>query len=209
MITALVAGLVAGYGIAIPVGAIGTYLVALTARTTLKVGTAAALGVATADGLYALIATLGGSAIAPALVPITTPLKWISVAVLLALAGRGAATAITHHRRLHSRKPIPPPPTPTRAYLTLLGMTLLNPTTIIYFTALVLGTQDATTPTYAEQTIFITAAFLASASWQLALSTSGALLGRLLTSPRARLLTALTSSAIITVLALRILTTTV
>ncbi|ONI74416.1 lysine transporter LysE [Kribbella sp. ALI-6-A] len=208
MITALVAGLVAGYGIAIPVGAIGTYLVALTARTTLKVGAAAALGVATADGLYALIATLGGSAIAPALAPITTPLKWISVAVLLALAARGAATAITHHRRLHSTKPIPPPPTPTRAYFTLLGMTLLNPTTIIYFTALVLGTQDATTPSYAEQAIFITAAFLASASWQLALSTGGALLGRLLTSPRARLLTALTSSAIITVLALRILTTT-
>jgi arginine exporter protein ArgO len=86
-------------------------------------------------------------------------------------------------------------------------MTLLNPTTIVYFTALVLGTQDATTPTYAEQAIFVTAAFLASTSWQLALSTGGGLLGRLLTSPRARLVTALTSSAIITVLALRILAT--
>ncbi|GAB2617106.1 LysE family transporter [Kribbella endophytica] len=147
MITALVAGLVAGYGIAIPVGAIGTYLVALTARTTLKVGAAAALGVATADGLYALIATIGGSATAPALAPITTPLKWISVAVLLALAARGAITAITHHRRIHATRPIPPPPSPTSAYFTLLGMTLLNPTTILYFTALVLGAQDTTSPT--------------------------------------------------------------
>ena len=101
MIATLVAGLLAGYGIAIPVGAIGTYLVALTARTTLKVGAAAALGVATADGLYALIATVAGSAIAPALTPITTPLKWIS-ALILALAFRGAHTAITQHRRLHS-----------------------------------------------------------------------------------------------------------
>nr|WP_238356705.1 LysE family transporter [Kribbella italica] len=140
--------MIAGYGIAIPVGAIGTYLVALTARTTLKVGAAAALGVATADGLYALIATLGGSAIAPALAPITTPLKWISVAVLLALAARGATLAITHHRRLQSTQPIPPPPTPASAYFTLLGMTLLNPTTILYFTALVLGTHDTTTPTH-------------------------------------------------------------
>ncbi|MGC4938055.1 LysE/ArgO family amino acid transporter [Kribbella sp. DT2] len=207
MITALVAGLIAGYGIAIPVGAIGTYLVALTARTTLKVGAAAALGVATADGLYALIATLGGSAIAPALAPITTPLKWISVAVLLALAARGAITAITHHRRIHASKSTPPPPTPTSAYFTLLGMTLLNPTTILYFTALVLGAQNTTTPTPTEQSIFIAAAFIASTSWQLLLSTSGALLGRLLTTPKARLLTALTSSAVITALALRILIT--
>jgi arginine exporter protein ArgO len=84
-------------------------------------------------------------------------------------------------------------------------MTLLNPTTILYFTALVLGAQDTTTPT--QQTIFITAAFIASASWQLLLSTSGALLGRLLTTPNARLLTALTSSAVITALALRIIIT--
>ncbi len=65
MTAALVAGLLAGYGIAMPVGAIATYLVALTARTSLKLGAFAALGVATADGLYALIATVGGSALAP------------------------------------------------------------------------------------------------------------------------------------------------
>ncbi|WP_148256706.1 LysE/ArgO family amino acid transporter [Kribbella flavida] len=210
MITALVAGLLAGYGIAIPVGAIGTYLVALTARTNLRVGAAAALGVATADGLYALVATLGGSAIAPALAPITTPLKWISVAVLLTLAARGAVTAFTQHRRIQStNNSAVPLPTPIRAYITLLGMTLLNPTTIIYFTALVLGGQDTTTPTYLEQSLFILAAFAASASWQLLLSGSGALLGRLLTSPRARLLTALASSALITALAVQILITTI
>jgi arginine exporter protein ArgO len=84
-------------------------------------------------------------------------------------------------------------------------MTLLNPTTILYFTALVLGAQGAATPTPTEQTIFVAAAFIASSSWQLLLSTSGALLGRLLTTPKARLLTALTSSAVITALALRIL----
>ena len=206
MIATLVAGLLAGYGIAIPVGAIGTYLVALTARTTLKVGAAAALGVATADGLYALIATVAGSAIAPALTPITTPLKWISALILLALAFRGAHTAITQHRRLHATNPqAQTPPSPRRAYLTLLGMTLLNPTTIIYFTALVLGSQDANTTTYLKQSIFVIAALTASASWQLILATGGALLGRLLTTPRARLLTALTSSALITALALQIL----
>lgn len=206
MTAALVAGLLAGYGIAIPVGAIATYLVALTARTSLKLGAFAALGVATADGLYALIATVGGSAIAPLLEPITVPLKWISVLVLLALATRGATTAIVHHRRLQSATvPSTTAPSPLRAYFVLLAMTMLNPTTIIYFTALVLGSQDATTPTHLEQSVFVLAAFIASASWQLALATSGALLGRLLTTPRARLLTALLSSLLITGLAIHLL----
>ncbi|MFE4795305.1 hypothetical protein ACFRFL_09395, partial [Streptomyces sp. NPDC056708] len=60
MIAVLVAGLLAGYGIAIPVGAVGTYLVGLTARTSLRTGACAALGVATADGLYAVVAVGGG-----------------------------------------------------------------------------------------------------------------------------------------------------
>ncbi|MEU4395965.1 LysE family transporter [Kribbella sp. NPDC023855] len=209
MTAALVAGLLAGYGIAMPVGAIATYLVALTARTSLKLGAFAALGVATADGLYALIATLGGSALAPLIEPITVPLKWISVLVLLALATRGATTAITQHRRLQSSTAsATTPPSPTRAYFALLGMTMLNPTTVIYFTALVLGSQDATTPTHLEQSVFVLAAFAASASWQLALATSGALLGRLLTTPTARLLTALLSSLLITGLALNLLLST-
>jgi hypothetical protein len=36
VIAALVAGVFAGYGIAMPVGAVATYLVALTARTRLR-----------------------------------------------------------------------------------------------------------------------------------------------------------------------------
>ncbi|GAA0931791.1 LysE family transporter [Kribbella koreensis] len=209
MTAALVAGLLAGYGIAMPVGAIATYLVALTARTSLKLGAFAALGVATADGLYALIATLGGSALSPLIEPITVPLKWASVLVLLALATRGAITAITQHRRLYSSDAsATTPPSPPRAYFALLAMTILNPTTIIYFTALVLASQDATTPTHLEESAFVLAAFIASTSWQLALATSGALLGRLLTTPTARLLTALLSSTLITALALHLLLTT-
>ena len=64
---AVVAGLLAGYGIAMPVGPVGTYLVGLTARSSLRVGACAALGVASADGLYALMAAVAGSALAPLL----------------------------------------------------------------------------------------------------------------------------------------------
>jgi arginine exporter protein ArgO len=204
MTAALVAGLVAGYGIAVPVGAVATYLVSLTARTSLRTGASAALGVATADGLYALLATLGGSALAAALRPVLVPLRWTSALVLLALALRGAVTAVRQYRghRLATRAG-QDPPSPARAYLGLLGVTLLNPTTVIYFAALVLGTraEDAVRPL--EQGVFVLAAFAASTSWQLLLAGGGALLGRALTGHRGRLVTALVSSAVIGALAVR------
>ncbi|MFB8756745.1 LysE family transporter [Streptomyces sp. NPDC059852] len=206
MTAALVAGLLAGYGIAVPVGAVATYLVSLTARTSLRTGVCAALGVATADGLYALLATLGGSALASALRPVLVPLRWASALVLAVLAVRGAALAVRQYRahRLATRS-APPPPGPGRAYLSLLGITLLNPTTVVYFTALVLGTRAADSVPATGQAVFVLAAFAASASWQVLLAGGGALLGRLLTGLRGRLVTALVSSAVMLALAVRML----
>ncbi|MGC3004547.1 LysE family transporter, partial [Streptomyces sp. G35A] len=177
MTAALVAGLIAGYGIAVPVGAVGTYLVSLTARTSLRTGVCAALGIATADGLYALAATAGGSALASALRPALGPLRWVCVLVLLALAAWGAAGAVRRYRghRLTTRSG-PAPPSPARAYPALLGITLLNPTTVIYFAALVLGFRGGRAAGPAEQAVFVTAAFAASASWQVVLAGGGALL---------------------------------
>ncbi|AMW14704.1 lysine transporter LysE [Streptomyces qaidamensis] len=204
MTAALVAGLLAGYGIAVPVGAVGTYLVSLTARTSLRTGVCAALGVATADGLYALAATLGGTALASALRPALGPLRWVCVLVLLALAAWGAVTAVREYRghRLATRT-APAPPSPTRAFLGLLGITLLNPTTVIYFAALVLGSQATGPAGPLEQGVFVLAAFAASASWQVLLAGSGALLGRALTGRRGRLATALVASGVMTALAVR------
>ncbi|MEV5082441.1 LysE family transporter [Streptomyces sp. NPDC056159] len=206
MSAALVAGLLAGYGIAVPVGAVATYLVTLTARTSLRTGVCAALGVATADGLYALLATLGGSALAAALRPALVPLRWASALLLAALAVRGAVGAVRRYlgHRLAARTD-PPPPSPARAYLALLGITLLNPTTLVYFAALVLGTRGTQAAPPSQQAVFVLAALAASASWQLLLAGGGALLGRTLTSHRGRLVTTLASSTVITALAVRML----
>ncbi|GGR83018.1 lysine transporter LysE [Streptomyces humidus] len=207
MTAALVAGLVAGYGIAVPVGAVAAYLVSLTARTSLRTGVCAALGVATADGLYALIATVGGAAVAGVLRPVLTPLRWASALVLLVLAARGTAAALRRYRahRLSTRS-VPPPPSPARAYLGLLGITLLNPTTVIYFAALVLGNGADGAVRAVDRGVFVLAAFAASASWQVLLAGGGALLGRSLTGRRGRLATALVSSAVMTALAIRMVT---
>ncbi|WP_042378175.1 LysE/ArgO family amino acid transporter [Streptacidiphilus melanogenes] len=204
--SAVLAGLVAGYGIAMPVGAVGALLVALTARTSWRVGAGAALGVATADGVYACIATLGGAALAPAIRPVAGLLRWGAVAVLLVLAVHGATSAVRRYReRDLARREAETPTGPARAYLGFLGITLLNPMTVVYFAALVLAGGGGAVSDRAAKTLFVLAAFAASASWQLLLAGSGALLGRVLTGPQGRLWTSLVSSAVIIALAVRLL----
>ena len=206
MIAALVAGLAAGYGIAMPAGAVATYLVALTARTSLRTGVFAAVGVATADGVYALIAVGGGAVLALALRPVAVPLRWGSAVVLIALAAHGAVAAVRRHRgRRDSTERGATMPGAGRAYLGMWGMTMMNPLTVVYFTALVLGRQAAAAAGRADQAAFVLAVFAASASWQMVLAGGGAFLGRVLTGSRGRLITALASSTLICFLAVRML----
>jgi len=218
---ALVSGLLAGYGVAIPVGAVAVLVVSLSARTSLVVGAAAALGVAAADGLYALAAVLGGAALARLVEPVAVPLRWLAAVVLLALAARTAATALGRRRGPVQTGSVQAGSvqagsvqagagettlgTPGRAFAALLGLTLLNPMTIVYFGALVLGRQAAGPLDPAEAAVFVVAALAASASWQLLLAGGGSLAGRVLTGPRGRLVTALASSSLIAVLAAALL----
>jgi arginine exporter protein ArgO len=198
----VIQGLLAGYGVAIPVGAIAALIVSLTARTSLAVGSAAALGVATADGIYALLAAFGGAALAHVIQPVSRPLRWAAMVILLFIAVRSALTAVRHYRDPLVRREKEGLSTPPRAYAGLLGLTLLNPMTIVYFGALVLGRGDREALTAADAAVFVVAAFAASASWQLLLAGGGALVGRVLTSPRGRLGTALAASAVIVVLSI-------
>jgi arginine exporter protein ArgO len=200
--SAFLAGVVAGYGVAVPVGAIAILIIGLTARTSLRVGVGAALGVATADGLYALLAVVGGAALAALIAPAAAPLRWLAAAVLLTLAAYTAASAVRHHRDpARAARADTGLGTPWRAYAGLLALTLLNPMTTGYFAALVLGRQASDGQTAAGEALFVAGAFLASASWQLLIAGSGTLVGRVLTGPRGRLATALLSTALIIALA--------
>jgi arginine exporter protein ArgO len=203
---ALLAGLLAGYGVAVPVGAIAIVVIGLTARTSLRVGAAAAVGVAAADGLYAALAVLGGAALAGLVRPVATPLRWSAVAILLLLAGQLTVGALRRHRGpagpARAERALA---TPGRAFAGLLTLTLLNPMTIVYFVALVIGRQASGGWTPAGQAAFVAGAFVASASWQLLVAAGGSVLGRLLNSARGRLVTALLASALIVLLALRMI----
>ncbi len=92
------AGLAAGFGVAIPVGAIAVLVMGLAAQNSFRVGAAAALGVATADGLYAAVAALGGAALAAVLAPVAGPLRVVAAVVLLALAAYTAGRALRSAR---------------------------------------------------------------------------------------------------------------
>jgi threonine/homoserine/homoserine lactone efflux protein len=217
----LLAGLLAGYSVAVPVGPMATYLVALTARTSVRVGAAAALGIATVDGLYAVAAMLGGAALAEFLQPALGVLHWASVAVLAGVAARAVGSGLrpVPAQRVSGAEPVrasgaepvrvsgtEPVRTlsPARAYATLAGLTLVNPTTLVCFAALVVGLRAGSAPGVLGQVVFVAAAFAASASWQLLLAGGGALLGRLLTGARGRRLTAVVSGVLIGVLAVRL-----
>ncbi|MFB8170773.1 LysE family transporter [Kitasatospora purpeofusca] len=205
MTDALLSGLLAGYGIAVPVGAISVLIVTLASRVSLARGLAAALGVATADGLYALLALIGGATLAPLLAPAAGALELAAAAVLVLLAAHGLRATLRTHRA--DRDPAGPPPpapaSPWRTYASLLGLTLLNPLTVVYFSALVLGGRTGP-GSLGPGLVFVLAAFAASASWQALLATGGALLRRLLTGPRGRLLTGLTGNLVVLALALRL-----
>jgi arginine exporter protein ArgO len=204
MTAAVLAGLLAGYGVAVPVGAVGAYLVTLSARTSPRTGLYAALGVAGVDGGYALLAVLGGTAVAGGMEPVAYPLRWLSVLVLLGLAARTAVTATRAYRA--RRQPSDSRlagTTPARACASLATATALNPATVVYFAAL-LGARAGTPASLAERIAFAASVLAASASWQVVLAGGGTLLGRALTGPRARLATALTSAGVVVVLALRL-----
>lgn len=201
MLDVAVSGLVTGWAIAIPIGAVGAFLVALTARTSLRVGAAAALGIASVDGAYAACAVLGGAALAGVLAPAADELRVASAGVLLVVAALTLLHAL--HRRARPAREVRPM-RPWQAYVAFVGITAVNPTTVVYFAAVVLGNRGLVS-TAAEGVVFVTAALVASAVWQLLLAGGGAALGRFATGPRGQLVTGLVSAAVIAGLALHTL----
>jgi arginine exporter protein ArgO len=202
---ALVAGLVAGYGVALPVGAIATYLVALSAREPWRISVSAALGVATADGALAAAAALGGVGLERLIRPASRLLTAAAAGVVLALALRTAVRALRRYRHVAAFDvALARGARPARTYLRLTVLTALNPGTLAYFAALVLGAQQGAPETGAAL-LFALGAFAASASWQLVLAGSGAAFGRILTGPRGQLAVAAVSSSIMVALAGKLL----
>jgi arginine exporter protein ArgO len=173
-VNAFVEGAVAGYGIAIPVGAIGVLLVETAMRRGFEAAAAAAAGAATADLIYALVAVLLGAAVADAVEPFQDTLRVVSAAVLIGVAVHLLRSALQSRAPAAEQTSVPAAGV-VATYARFVGLTILNPATITYFVALIVGLDrgDATT---ADKALFVTGAFLASLSWQVWLAALGAFL---------------------------------
>lgn len=171
MVPAFVAGALAGWAIAIPVGAIAVLIMETGIRRGFRVAAAAGAGAASADGAFATLAVVGGTALAAVLEPLERPLRIVAIGALLAIGLRGLL-AMTMARRAVPAAAVMPTQV-VRTYLRFLGLTLLNPQTVVYFAALILALPDVGRSP-GERGAFVAGAFLASLSWQLVLAAVGA-----------------------------------
>jgi threonine/homoserine/homoserine lactone efflux protein len=194
VLEAALAGAIAGFAIAIPVGAIAVLIIHVAITGGLRPGLAAGAGAASADFVYATIAVVAGGAMAALIVGIETPLRLIAAAVLIVLAVRGFIGQRSAHDPTSVARARSASRSHGRTYFTFLGLTLLNPVTVAYFAALVVGLPNLGGA--AERTAFVVAVFTASISWQSLLAVFGSVVGRG-SSHRMRLATAIVGNLIV------------
>lgn len=167
-------GLVIGFSIAAPVGPIGLLCIRRSLTNGRVAGFVSGLGAATADALYGVVAALGLTAISNALLAHRSWLQLGGGAFLIYL---GVATL----RR-------PAPAAAARAatasnlgadYLSVFGLTLTNPMTILSFLGIFagLGVGDSTGGALPACWLVL-GVFLGSAAWWLLLSSAAGWLGR-------------------------------
>jgi len=200
VVEALLAGAIAGYGIAIPVGPIAVLILEVGVRHGFGQAAAAGAGAASADGLYATLAAFFGAAVAAVLAPMIVPARYAGATLLAFLGARTllAARAMAADAEIADRSQ----PRRVRTYGTFLGLTVVNPMTFLYFSALVLG-LPALSADPAARLAFVIGAFGASLSWQLGLAFAGATLhGRM--STRARRWTQVVGGLIVLAYAVKI-----
>ncbi|MGD8604495.1 MAG: LysE family transporter [Anaerolineales bacterium] len=195
-------GLLAGYGIAIPVGAIAVLIIDTAIRCGFCTGFMAGAGAATADLVYAGLAGVAGVALSAALAPLADVLGWVGGLVLMLLAAAGLRRAWRQEER---EMVVEDDCQPARTYVKFVGLTLINPLTVVYFSALILG-QESTSGLWSSSqvAVFVAAAGLASFSWQSLLAALGGVAGARL-SPRIRTYTSIAGNLIVLGLGLRML----
>jgi len=166
---AFLSGVVAGLGVAVPVGAIAVLIIEAGLRRGFRAGAAAGAGAATVDGAYATFAALFGGVLAAQIAPWESPVRVVSAGVLMVI---GLRLLLDARRRVaagplaaeHGRQP-----SLARLYLTFVGLTVVNPLTLVYFAALIVGLP--TRPRgLDEQLAFSVGAFGASFAWQMLLA---------------------------------------
>ena len=192
-LTALLAGLLAGLGIAVPLGAIAVLLVSEGVNRGFRRGAPGAIAVGAVDTLYCTAAVTVGALAAPV---VTSWGRWPALAggcALLILAVVGLWRSLSRPSAGGATEA--PVGSGWHRFALFVGLTAINPATLIYFAAITVGMADLLRSPLSAG-MFVLGVATASITWQLLVVAAGALLrGRL--TPRARRTTALVGNLIV------------
>ncbi len=81
-----------------PIGAVGSYLVGLAARERTAIAAAAALGIASVDGAYAILAAVGGTGLQALLSEVSGWLTYAAAITLVVVAVHTMRMAFRRYR---------------------------------------------------------------------------------------------------------------
>lgn len=177
-IVAFGAGIVAGLGVAAPLGAVGILLLQEGMAWGYRAAAPAAAAVASVDAAYCILALVLGAAAAPAIAALGPWPALLGGAVLLVLGGLGLARTFKGTQASNGGK-APQAAGRTRRFLAFAALTAINPTTLIYFIALTAGLGGHTS-SWVASAAFVAGVALASLAWQSGLVLAGGLFsGRL------------------------------
>ena len=182
---ALIAGLAAGFAVAIQVGAVSLLLVEASMVSGPRVGVAAGMGVATADLAFAAVAAAAGGAAGAVLSSHETEIRLIAAGAVAAIAVHGivAARRSDPSAGTASEEAATGRGTPGRYYARFLSITAANPLTIASFAA-VAASLSLGGPLAAAA--FALGVGAASAGWHLVLTLAAGHAGRWLTATARR-----------------------
>ena len=159
-------GFVLGFTIAAAVGPISLLVIRRTLAEGRLYGLVSGLGVATADATYGAMAAFGLAAVTDILVNARQVLGLVGGIFLLWLAWQTVhstpteAATITTRRRGYAG-----------AYLSILGLTMANPMTILSFGALFAG-LGVTTGVTGDAALVVLGVLLGSTTWWIVLTTA-------------------------------------
>jgi threonine/homoserine/homoserine lactone efflux protein len=177
---ALAAGLIVGMLIATQFGAVSALLLETAVRAGPRAGMAAGLGVASVDMAYATGAVVAGGAARAGLAAHLAEVRAVA-AVILALVGGHGLWALTRGRPAQRAQASAsgdvsgPFGVPSAHYFRFVGLTAINPLTIVYFGSV---TASLSLSGFAQGVAFLVGAGTASALWHLALSLAAGHAGR-------------------------------
>ena len=175
----LARGLVIGFAIAAPVGAIGLLCIRRTLADGRLAGFVSGLGAATADAFYGAVAALGLTAVSAAIVDHQDVVRLVGGVFLCYLGVRTALSQPAAEARSGSARGL------AAAYGSTLALTLTNPTTILSFAAVFAGLGlGAAAGDRLSALLMVLGVFLGSGLWWLILSGAVGFFRRALTPAR-------------------------